>query len=261
MEETRLAPSELVLPLFLKEGLTEPRPISSLPGVVQHSRESLRKAAHEAVSAGVGGLMLFGVPENENKDETGSAGLDPDGILNVGIRDLVAEVGNDTVVMGDLCLDEFTSHGHCGLIRDGEVDNDSTLELLARTAVSHVEAGADAVCPSDMMDGRIGAVRRALDEPLRWIAQNGGENGHVVVAKVREAGDGTGYNAATGEYGDLVSQGVLDPVKVTRSAVRNAASIAGMLLTTETIVADKPAEPEGGDHGHSHGAGGHSHMH
>jgi porphobilinogen synthase len=116
VEETRVAPSELVLPLFLKEGLTEPRPISSLPGVVQHSRESLRKAAHEAVSAGVGGLMLFGVPENENKDETGSAGLDPDGILNVGIRDLVAEVGNDTVVMSDLCLDEFTSHGHCGVL-------------------------------------------------------------------------------------------------------------------------------------------------
>src|SRR4029453_17589122 len=110
VEETRVAPAELVLPLFVKEGLTEPRAISSLPGVVQHSRDSLRKAAHEAVGAGVGGLMLFGVPDNANKDETGSAGLDPDGILNVGIRDLIAEVGDSTVVMSDLCPDEFTSH-------------------------------------------------------------------------------------------------------------------------------------------------------
>jgi porphobilinogen synthase len=126
VEETRVSPAELVLPLFLKEGLTEPRPISSLPGVVQHSRESLRKAAHEAVSAGVGGLMLFGVPTNEHKDETGSAGLDPDGILNVGIRDLIAEVGDSSVVMSDLCLDEFTSHGHCGVLAgDGSVDNES----------------------------------------------------------------------------------------------------------------------------------------
>ncbi|MCU7730168.1 porphobilinogen synthase [Actinoplanes sp. KI2] len=165
VEETRLSPSELVLPLFLKEGLTEPRPISSLPGVVQHSRESLRKAAHEAVSAGVGGLMLFGVPENENKDETGSAGLDPDGILNVGIRDLIAEVGNDTVVMGDLCLDEFTSHGHCGVLaRDGSVDNDATLDLYAEMAVAQAQAGVHMVGPSGMMDGQIGVIRRALDK-------------------------------------------------------------------------------------------------
>jgi len=164
VEETRVAPSELVLPLFLKEGLTEPRPISSLPGVVQHSRESLRKAAHEAVSAGVGGLMLFGVPENENKDETGSAGLDPNGILNVGIRDLVAEVGNDTVVMSDLCLDEFTSHGHCGVLaKDGSVDNDATLDIYAEMAVCQAKAGAHMVGPSGMMDGQIGVIRKALD--------------------------------------------------------------------------------------------------
>src|SRR3954451_3048919 len=102
VEETRVAPAELVLPLFVKEGLTEPRPISSMPGVVQHSRESLRKAAHEAVSAGVGGLMLYGVPTDDHKDETGSYGLDPSGILNVGIRDLFAEVGDATVIMSDL---------------------------------------------------------------------------------------------------------------------------------------------------------------
>ena len=164
VEETRVSPSELVLPLFLKEGLTEPRAISSLPGVVQHSRESLRKAAHEAVSAGVGGLMLFGVPENENKDETGSAGLDPDGILNLGIRDLVAEVGNDTVVMSDLCLDEFTSHGHCGVLAaDGSVDNDATLAIYADLAIAQAAAGAHMVGASGMMDGQIGVIRKALD--------------------------------------------------------------------------------------------------
>src|SRR3954453_7215180 len=140
VEETRVSPAELILPMFLKEGLIESRPISSLPGVVQHSRESLRKAAHDAVRAGVGGLMLFGVSENGNKDETGSAGLDPDGILNVGIRDLIAEVGDATVVMSDLCLDEFTSHGHCGVLAaDGSVDNDATLELYARMAVAQAD--------------------------------------------------------------------------------------------------------------------------
>ncbi|MFF5079598.1 porphobilinogen synthase [Actinoplanes sp. NPDC000266] len=165
VEEVRLSPAELVLPLFLKEGLTEPREISSLPGVMQHSRESLRKAAHEAVSAGVGGLMLFGVPTNEHKDETGSAGLDPDGILNVGIRDLISEVGDSTVVMGDLCLDEFTSHGHCGVLAaDGSVDNDATLPLYAQMAVAQASAGVHMVGPSGMMDGQIGVIRSALDK-------------------------------------------------------------------------------------------------
>jgi len=164
VEETRVSPAELVLPMFVKEGLTEPRAISSLPGVVQHSRDSLRKAAHEAVGAGVGGLMLFGVPANENKDETGSAGLDPDGILNVAIRDVVEEVGDATVVMSDLCLDEFTSHGHCGVLsRDGSVDNDATLEIYAEMAVAQATAGAHMVGPSGMMDGQIGVIRKALD--------------------------------------------------------------------------------------------------
>src|SRR3954451_9019144 len=162
--ETHVRPSNLILPMFVKEGLTEPRPISSLPGVVQHSRESLRKAAHEAVNAGVGGLMLFGVPDNGAKDETGSAGLDPDGILNVGIRDLIAEVGDATVVMSDLCLDEFTSHGHCGVLAaDGSVDNDATLEIYAEMAVVQAAAGAHVVGPSGMMDGQIGVIRKALD--------------------------------------------------------------------------------------------------
>jgi porphobilinogen synthase len=164
VEETRVAPAELVLPLFLKEGLTEARPISSLPGVMQHSRESLRKAAHEAVRAGVGGLMLFGVPDNDHKDATGSAGLDPDGILNVGIRDLITEVGDSAVVMSDLCLDEFTDHGHCGVLAaDGSVDNDATLAIYADMAVAQATAGAHMVGPSGMMDGQIGVVRKALD--------------------------------------------------------------------------------------------------
>ncbi|SDT76046.1 porphobilinogen synthase [Actinoplanes derwentensis] len=164
VEENRLAPSELVLPLFLKEGLTEPKPITSMPGVLQHTRESLRKAAAEAVAAGVGGLMLFGVPDDANKDATGSAGLDPDGILNVGLRDLRAELGDSTVIMSDLCLDEFTSHGHCGVLAaDGSVDNDATLAIYADMAIAQVEAGAHMVGPSGMMDGQIGVVRKALD--------------------------------------------------------------------------------------------------
>ena len=164
VEETRLAPSELILPMFLKDGLREPKPISSLPGVVQHTRESLLKAAHEAVSAGVGGLMLYGVPQNSDKDETGSAGLDPDGILNAGLRDLRSEFGDDTVIMGDVCIDEFTSHGHCGVLAaDGSVDNDATLEIYARMAVVQAEAGAHMVGPSGMMDGQIGVIRKALD--------------------------------------------------------------------------------------------------
>src|SRR3954464_3035006 len=168
VEETRVSPAELILPLFLKEGLTEPRPISSLPGVVQHSRESLRKAAHEAVSVGVGGLMLFGVPANDHRDATGSAGLDPDGILNVGIRDLIAEVGDSTVVMSDLCLDEFTSHGHCGVLgADGSVDNDATLAIYAEMAVAQAAAGAHMLGPSGMMDGQVGVARRALDNAGR----------------------------------------------------------------------------------------------
>jgi porphobilinogen synthase len=174
VEETRVSPAELVLPLFVKEGLREPRPISSLPGVVQHSRDSLRKAAHEAVRAGVGGLMLFGVPDNASKDETGSAGLDPDGILNVAIRDVIEEVGDATVVMSDLCLDEFTSHGHCGVLApDGSVDNDATLELYAQMGVAQAEAGAHVLGPSGMMDGQVGVIRKALDRagfqtPRSW---------------------------------------------------------------------------------------------
>jgi porphobilinogen synthase len=161
--ETTLAPHQLVLPMFVREGARDPRPVPSMPGVVQHTRDTLRKAALEAVEAGVGGLMLFGVPET--RDETGSAGLDPDGVLNVAIRDVVAEVGDATVVMADLCLDEFTSHGHCGVLApDGSVDNDATLGVYEQMALAQAAAGAHLVGLSGMMDGQVGAVRAALDQ-------------------------------------------------------------------------------------------------
>jgi porphobilinogen synthase len=160
--ETRVAPAELVLPMFVREGLSEPRPITAMPGVVQHSRDSLRKAVAEAASAGIGGVMLFGVPSQ--KDEIGSGGTDPHGILNVAIRDVVSEVGDSVVVMSDLCLDEFTSHGHCGVLAgDGTVDNDATLARYAEMAIAQAAAGVGVVGPSGMMDGQVGVVRRALD--------------------------------------------------------------------------------------------------
>ncbi|MGI9064674.1 MAG: porphobilinogen synthase [Pseudonocardiaceae bacterium] len=162
VSETDVAARQLVLPVFVKEGATEPVPISSMPGVVQHTRDSLRKAAAEAVAVGVGGIMLFGVPTT--RDAVGSAGTDPDGVLNVALRDVRAEVGGDTVVMADTCLDEFTDHGHCGVLdREGNVDNDATLAGYADLAVVQVESGAHVVGPSGMMDGQVGVIRQALD--------------------------------------------------------------------------------------------------
>jgi porphobilinogen synthase len=160
--ETEVPPRSLVLPLFVREGATEPIPVPSMPGVVQHTLDSLRKTVVEAVEAGVGGLMLFAIPRH--KDAVGSAATDPDGILNVAIREVVAEVGDASVVMADLCLDEFTDHGHCGVLTPtGEVDNDATLERYARMAVAQAEAGVHMVGPSGMMDGQVGVIRRALD--------------------------------------------------------------------------------------------------
>jgi porphobilinogen synthase len=148
--------------MFVKEGISEPAPISSMPGVVQHTRESLRKAAAEAVDAGVGGLILFGVPAQ--KDARGSSADDPNGIVQLALADLVAEVGDATVLMADLCLDEYTDHGHCGLLTpSGEVDNDATLERYASIAAAQAAAGVHVVAPSGMMDGQVGAIRAALD--------------------------------------------------------------------------------------------------
>jgi porphobilinogen synthase len=160
--ETDLAPRQLVLPMFVREGIDEPVPVASMPGVVQHTRDTLRKAATEAVAAGVGGLMLFGVPAR--RDARGTAGVDPDGVLNVALRDVRAEVGDAAVVMADLCLDEFTDHGHCGVLdARGGVDNDATLAVYAEMAVAQAEAGAHLLGPSGMMDGQIGVIREALD--------------------------------------------------------------------------------------------------
>ncbi len=160
--ETTVRPGGLVLPAFVLEGATEPVPVSSMPGVVQHSRDSLRKAAAEAAGLGLGGIMLFGVPVR--KDATGSGGVDPGGVLNVAIADVKAEVGEALPVMADLCLDEFTDHGHCGVLAaDGSVDNDGTLAVYAEMAVAQAAAGADVLGPSGMMDGQVGAVRAALD--------------------------------------------------------------------------------------------------
>jgi porphobilinogen synthase len=148
--------------MFVADGISEARPIASMPGVVQHTRDTARKAVAEAAQLGLGGVMLFGIPTV--KDEVGSGALDPDGILNVAIRDAVQEVGDDLLVMSDLCLDEFTSHGHCGVLdSEGRVDNDATLPIYAAMGVAQAEAGAHIVGPSGMMDGQVGAVRTALD--------------------------------------------------------------------------------------------------
>ncbi|MFA4080615.1 porphobilinogen synthase [Mycobacteroides salmoniphilum] len=162
--ETTLAPRQLVLPMFVADGVTESRPIGSMPGVVQHSIESLRRAAEDAVKAGVGGLMLFGVPEEKDKDATGSAGLAPEGILNRALSILSADLGDSTVLMADTCLDEFTDHGHCGVLDAvGRVDNDATLTQYVDMAVAQANSGARAVGPSGMMDGQVAAIREGLD--------------------------------------------------------------------------------------------------
>jgi porphobilinogen synthase len=162
VRETTVVPHQLVLPVFVKQGVSEPVAIPSMPGVVQHTRDSLRKTAAEAVDAGLGGIMLFGVPAT--KDSTGSGAVDPDGVLNTALRDVRAEIGDDIVIMADTCLDEFTDHGHCGLLDTaGRVDNDATLQVYAQMAVAQVEAGAHLVGLSGMMDGQVGVVRAALD--------------------------------------------------------------------------------------------------
>jgi porphobilinogen synthase len=160
--ETALRVDDLVAPLFVREGIDEPQPVASLPGVVQHTRESLRKEVAALAGLGIPGVILFGVPAR--KDPEGSGAWDPDGIVQVALRDLRADVGGDVVLMADLCLDEYTDHGHCGVLTAaGEVDNDATVELYARAATAQADAGADVVAPSGMMDGQVAAIRGALD--------------------------------------------------------------------------------------------------
>lgn len=160
--ETRLGIDDLIAPLFVREGIDTPQPIDSLPGVVQHTVASLRQEVRELRDLGVPSVILFGVPEH--KDATGSGASDPAGIVQVALGELRAEVGDDVVVMADLCVDEYTDHGHCGIVRDdGTVDNDATLELYAAAAVAQARAGADVIAPSGMMDGQVAMIRGALD--------------------------------------------------------------------------------------------------
>ncbi|MCC6433610.1 MAG: porphobilinogen synthase [Acidimicrobiales bacterium] len=161
--ETRLTPDDLIAPLFVREGIDSPVPIVSLPGVVQHTRESLRKEVAELKALGISGVILFGVPAE--KDPQGSGAWDPDGIVQVAVQELRDDHGDDLVVMTDLCLDEYTSHGHCGVLDDrGQPDNDATIELYGQVAVAQAEAGASIVAPSGMMDGQVLAIREALDD-------------------------------------------------------------------------------------------------
>lgn len=161
--EVELGVGDLVAPLFVREAIDEPEPIASLPGVVQHTRDSLRAEVEQLAGLGVRSVILFGVPAE--KDPVGSGAFDPDGIVQVALRDLTADVGDSVVLMADLCVDEYTSHGHCGVLDErGDVDNDATLEIYARAAVAQAEAGAHVVAPSGMMDGQVGAIRHALDQ-------------------------------------------------------------------------------------------------
>src|SRR3954471_9436087 len=161
--EATLSIDDFVAPLFVKEGIDDAEPVASMPGVSQHTLASLRKEVRALAGLGVPAVMLFGIPAR--KDARGSSADDPNGIVQLAVRELRDEVGDSMVLMSDDCLDEYTDHGHCGLLRDdGSVDNDASVELLARTAVSQARAGADLVAPSDMMDGRVGAIRTALDD-------------------------------------------------------------------------------------------------
>ncbi len=160
--ETRLSVDDLVAPLFVREGIDEPQPVASLPGVVQHTRASLRNEVAALRDLGVPAVILFGVPER--KDAEGSEAWNPDGVVQVALKDLRDEVGDDVVLMADLCVDEYTDHGHCGILDGhGSVDNDATLELYARAAVAQADAGAAVTAPSGMMDGQVAAIRSALD--------------------------------------------------------------------------------------------------
>ncbi len=163
VRETRLDVADLIAPLFVREGIAEPVPVASLPGVVQHTRDSLRREVSELAACGIGAVLLFGVPVH--KDPEGSGAWDPQGIVQLALADLRREVGDEMVLLADLCLDEYTDHGHCGILApDGQVDNDATVALYARVARAQADAGADIVAPSGMMDGQVAAIRAGLDD-------------------------------------------------------------------------------------------------
>jgi porphobilinogen synthase len=215
VRETELSPSHLVQPLFVVAGEGVREPVSSMPGIERFSINEVVAEATEIQAAGVGGVILFGIPAE--KDEAGSGAYDEEGVVQMAVRAL-KEAHPDLVVITDVCLCEYTSHGHCGFVRDGEVDNDVTVELLARTAISHAEAGADAVAPSDMMDGRIGAIRYQLDEeghPDVPILAYSAKFASAFYGPFREAAE------STPEFGDRRSY-QMDPANA-REALREVA--------------------------------------
>jgi porphobilinogen synthase len=231
--ETSLRPAELVLPLFVKEGIGEPRPVASMPGVVQHTRDSLRKAAADAADAGVGGLIVFGVPAA--KDGRGSAADNPVGISQLALADLRAETGDACVIMADLCLCEYTDHGHCGVLTDdGEVANDATLERYAAIAVAQADAGAHMVAPSGMMDGQVAAIRAALD-----AAGHGDVGICAYSAKYASAFYGPFREAAEGapRFGDRAShqQDPANAVEALREAALDVDEGADMVMVKPAL--------------------------
>jgi porphobilinogen synthase len=215
VRETELEPSHLIQPLFVVAGENMREPVASMPGIERFSINEVVAEATEIQAAGVGGVILFGIPAE--KDEAGSGAYDEEGVVQMAVRAL-KEAHPDLVVITDVCLCEYTSHGHCGFVRDGEVDNDITVELLARTAISHAEAGADAVAPSDMMDGRIGAIRHQLDEdahPNVPILAYSAKFASAFYGPFREAAE------STPEFGDRRAY-QMDPANA-REALREVA--------------------------------------
>ena len=232
MRETRLDPSGFILPLFVRPGRGERREISSMPGNFQLSVDEITKQAAEAHARGVGGIILFGIPET--KDATGSSSFSDDGVVQQAVR-AVKETSPDLVVITDVCMCEYTDHGHCGVIEDGDVANDPTLELLARQAVSHARAGADMVAPSDMMDGRVAAIRDALDQedyPDTPILSYAAKYASGFYGPFREAAE------STPQFGDRRSY-QMDPAN-TREALRE---MALDVAEGADIIMVKPAMP------------------
>jgi len=217
--ETRLSIDDLVAPLFVKDGIDEPEPVASMPGVVQHTQESLRKEVRALAGLGVPGVILFGVPGH--KDARGSGADDPNGVVQVALRHLRDEVGDSLVLMADTCLDEYTDHGHCGLLdAHGVVDNDATLERYAAIAIAQAEAGADVIAPSGMMDGQVGAIRAALDgtghESAAILAYSA-KYASALYGPFRDAaecapqfGDRRGYQMQAGNAREALDESALD---------------------------------------------------
>ena len=217
--ETRLSVDDLVAPLFVKEGIDAPEPVVSMPGVVQHTHESLRKEVRALAELGVPGVILFGVPAR--KDAEGSGADDPDGVVQVALRQLRDEVGDSMVLMADTCLDEYTDHGHCGLLdANGEVDNDATLDRYGSIAVAQASAGADVISPSGMMDGQVAAIRAALDgtgHPNAAILAYSAKYASALYGPFRDAaecapqfGDRRGYQMQPANSREAIDETALD---------------------------------------------------